>query len=116
MYQLTYWNNKGKYQAILDAITEALVPNEGPAKNVSGEICRLLGNVYYERFNNGGSFYGGQRGSDARKLVKLVKGLPTPKLDDEEAWDAMADKAVLTAWTELAKDPESLKLVRAAFK
>ena len=111
-YELTYWASKGANQRIYDAIEAALVPGSGEASSKAGEMVRLVGNVYYERFNNGGGFYSGQREAQARELKKLCR-FATPKLNDERAWDAMVDAVLKQAWAALLDEPAALKLVLA---
>ena len=108
-----YWNKNGKHQFLYDVMEDVLVPHTNEAKTRSGEILRLCGNVYYEAFNNGGSFYSGQRSEDARKLKRLVT-FATPKLSDEPAWDRMADACVEKAWLLLLEEPEAFALVHDA--
>lgn len=69
-YENTYWNGKGKHQELYDRLRVELVPDEGEAKTVRGEILRLTGNIYYDIMNNGGCNLG-QNGFRA-KLVKLI--------------------------------------------
>jgi len=112
-----YWGKTGgKYRLIHDAIDSALVPASGEADSKAGEIIRLADNVYYECFNNGGSFYGGQRGDEARKLARMVKkhvSFTSPQLNNDEQWDEMMDASIKAAWMELMSDPASLKKVLA---
>lgn len=115
-YDISYWTSKGKYQRVFDAIYQALVPAEGEAKTKAGEIVRLAANIYYEYFNNGGSFFAGQRADESRELVKMVKGIKYPKKDDYAAWDAMIDRSTEAAWLSLLTDPDSLLLVMEKLK
>jgi hypothetical protein len=52
----TYWNNKGKYQALANKL-DKLIPSEGsvsnPTKNKALEKYRRACNAYYDLFNNG---------------------------------------------------------------
>lgn len=52
----TYWDNKGRYQALLDKLNK-LVPVSGPVpdpkKNKNLERFRKASNAYYDIFNNG---------------------------------------------------------------
>ena len=49
----TYWNGKGKYQALADKLQD-LVPAEGPAECKHVDTFRGACNAYYDIFNNGG--------------------------------------------------------------
>lgn len=48
-----YWNNQGRYQAEFDRYTEQLMPAEGHADTVAGELVRSVNRIYYDAFNNG---------------------------------------------------------------
>jgi hypothetical protein len=53
---ITYWNNKGKYQALSNKL-DKLIPSTGtvlnPTKNKALERYRRACNAYYDLFNNG---------------------------------------------------------------
>ena len=49
----SYWNHKGKYQKEYDAMRDRLVPIEGKAPTPYGEVLRVMGNLYYDHYNNG---------------------------------------------------------------
>lgn len=49
----TYWNNKGKYQKEADILHKELVPIEGDASTLKGQLLRFASNVYYDHYNNG---------------------------------------------------------------
>lgn len=51
--QRSYWDNKGRYQNILNKLTEQLVPIRGAAQTVQGELIRAVNRLYYEYCNNG---------------------------------------------------------------
>ena len=63
----TYWDGKGKYQALADQLT-AMVPAEGavknPRKNAKLDLLRRASNAYHDIFNNGGW----NRGAAIRKI------------------------------------------------
>ena len=56
LYEHTYWNHKGKYPDIQDALSK-LVPEEGvvfhPKDNPALETFRVASNCYYDLYNNG---------------------------------------------------------------
>ena len=56
LYKNTYWNHKGKYPEIQDAL-DKLVPDEGEVpnadKNPALEQFRVASNCYYDLYNNG---------------------------------------------------------------
>jgi len=54
----TYWNNNGRYTALYEELSTKLVPEEGRAPTVHGELLSAMGRVYYDWFNNGGCNYG----------------------------------------------------------
>ena len=49
----SYWNNKGKYQKEGDELYEKLVPSEGAAETVHGELIRGINRLFHEYCNNG---------------------------------------------------------------
>ncbi len=49
----TYWNNNGKHQKEYETMWERLVPGEGPAATVAGELLRAVSRLYYRWFNDG---------------------------------------------------------------
>jgi hypothetical protein len=49
----TYWNYKGKHQALYNKYKELLVPKSGEASTPHGELLRNVANVYYDFYNNG---------------------------------------------------------------
>ncbi len=56
LYENTYWNHKGKYPKIQDALAN-LVPKEGEIPNADNnpalELFRVASNCYYDLYNNG---------------------------------------------------------------
>jgi hypothetical protein len=50
--QGTYWNHTGKYQELSDRLQE-LVPVVGRCNTSEMELFRLVGNLYYDLYNNG---------------------------------------------------------------
>ena len=48
-----YWQDNGAYQQEYEKLWDELVPAEGEAKTVNGEILRASGKLYHEFFNNG---------------------------------------------------------------
>jgi len=51
--ELTYWNNKGRYQDAYDKIWKCLIPKSGEASNPHAEAVRCISRIYYDYFNNG---------------------------------------------------------------
>lgn len=49
----SYWAKTGKYQKEYEEMYDELVPNEGPAETVKGELIRAVSRLYYEEYNNG---------------------------------------------------------------
>ena len=49
----TYWNNKGKFQAEYDRMTEELMPAMGACDIVAGELIRAVSRLGYDLYNNG---------------------------------------------------------------
>lgn len=49
----TYWNNEGAYNAEYVKLYDELVPSEGCAKTLHGELIRAISRLSYEYFNNG---------------------------------------------------------------
>ncbi len=112
-YDKSYWCKTGRYQAAANAL-EVLVPDEGEAKTKAGEMFRLMVNVYYEFFNNGGSFTGGQRADDGRALKRLVKFATPHGKEDYKGMEAMADAVIVAAFAKLAEEPAALQKVLKA--
>lgn len=52
--QPLYWNNEGRFQKEYEELREKLVPIEGDADTVLGQLIRHASNVYYDIYNNGG--------------------------------------------------------------
>lgn len=49
----TYWDNKGQYQEWLDSNFDTLVPQDGKASTLEGELLRAINRLYYDAYNNG---------------------------------------------------------------
>ena len=49
---LTYWNNKGTYQADYDRLVQ-LMPMSGKCETVAGELIRAATRLTYDFYNNG---------------------------------------------------------------
>lgn len=69
----SYWNNTGKHQLLYDSLSKALVPTEGYADTEAGEMLRLVGNVYYDIYNNGGANLDGSRFKDLSGLIYYLE-------------------------------------------
>lgn len=51
--QPTYWGNTGQYQKDYDRLWKRLVPAEGKADTLHGELLRSISRIYYDLYNNG---------------------------------------------------------------
>jgi hypothetical protein len=72
-YEPTYWNHKGKHQAMYEDLRSRLVPDEGKASTTAGELVRMVANIYHDHFNNGGgNLISGGRSRDVSGLLYLV--------------------------------------------
>jgi len=86
----TYWNHNGKQQALADRLEER-VPTAGEACE-KVELFRLIANVYYDVYNNGGGNLVGF-GSEftARELIALAdkQGVDMGYVEEklEKAWE-----------------------------
>ena len=49
----SYWNSNGAYQKEYDALYEKLVPAQGEANSVHGEMIRSISRLFYDFCNNG---------------------------------------------------------------
>lgn len=49
----TYWSGNGKHQVWYDMNQTLLVPDEGPAPTLEGEMLRAASTLYYDYYNNG---------------------------------------------------------------
>lgn len=49
----SYWGNKGAYQKQYDELEKKLIPSQGEADTVHGEMLRAIGNLFYDYCNNG---------------------------------------------------------------
>lgn len=49
----SYWENNGVYAAEMSKLYDELVPAEGCAKTLTGELVRAVNRLYYEFCNNG---------------------------------------------------------------
>lgn len=67
----TYWNHTGKHQGAYEALHVALVPAQGDAETMTGELLRCLGCVYYDVYNNGGGNLLESRLSEMQYLIPL---------------------------------------------
>lgn len=52
-YEPTYWNRRGNFQSDYNRLFDELVPHEGEAPTVAGELLRCVSALYYDRMNNG---------------------------------------------------------------
>jgi hypothetical protein len=49
----SYWNQNGRYQAEYDELYELLVPAEGMAETLFGEVVRAASRLSWDYYNNG---------------------------------------------------------------
>ena len=49
----SYWDNNGAYQKENDELWEKLVPAQGSAETLHGELIRAINRLFYEYCNNG---------------------------------------------------------------
>src|SRR4051794_17348795 len=56
--KMLYWNGKGRYGRIGKILWKALVPQEGPANTVQGELLRSVGRLADELYRNGNRNWG----------------------------------------------------------
>ena len=53
MEKNSYWNNNGKYNMEYENLWRRLVPAEGKASTVAGEVLRAVSRLYYRWYNDG---------------------------------------------------------------
>lgn len=53
MEKNSYWNNNGKYNLEYENLWRRLVPAEGKASTVAGEVLRAVSRLYYRWYNDG---------------------------------------------------------------
>ena len=53
MEKNSYWNNNGKYNLEYENLWRRLVPVEGKASTVAGEVLRAVSRLYYRWYNDG---------------------------------------------------------------
>lgn len=71
--EMRYWHQNGRHQKIYERL-RVLVPDEGTADTVAGEIIRVVGNVVYDVGNNGGCNLNGGRKDDLEAFMLYLKG------------------------------------------
>lgn len=49
----SYWNEEGAYQLQYNQIYDSLVPSEGQAQTLIGEVVRAVSRLSYDYYNNG---------------------------------------------------------------
>ena len=49
----TYWNNQGAYKEEMSRLTDEMMPSEGSAETLNGELIRAANRLYYDYCNNG---------------------------------------------------------------
>ena len=90
--QGSYWCETGKYQKKYDALMDEYMPKIGEAHE-SVEMLRLIGQVYYDVYNNGGgNIVGFATEAYARKLITIA-----PKLGIDTGY---VGQQILLAWGE----------------
>jgi hypothetical protein len=121
-FKLSYWNEKGVYQAQSDQIAKD-VPASGHAEKITVELFRCAQNVYYEIYNNGGCNMGMDGGSHDRwaehskntQLKHLTSyGIDTSKIDD--AVEKMIEEYKREAEHNYYDDSESEAMVKELWK
>lgn len=97
MHNNTYWNHNGKYQELSDRI-QKLIPRSGECEDPKLELFRVVGNAYYDIYNNGAC--NGSRFKELRARLLDTPSLPfTPK-----EWE------VLNEWLSMAADARKFYL------
>lgn len=77
-----YWSSKGKYQKDYNKFWDELIPGQGNAETVQGELLRNISRLAYDRYNNG---FGNPMPHEANQLKKY-KDRFTKFLKDKDAF------------------------------
>jgi hypothetical protein len=76
-YNPSYWNGHGPMQREYDLLTLKLVPLTGRADTDHGEWLRLIGNLYFEVYGNGGN-----GNTSSRELIGTLVRCPALRSED----------------------------------
>lgn len=79
----TYWNDEGKYQELSEKI-QKFIPASGECEDPNLETFRLVGNAYYDCYNNGACNF--HRFQVLRDRLKTLNLPFTP-----EEWETLKD-------------------------
>lgn len=80
----SYWNNNGAYQKEGDELYEKLVPAEGAAETLHGELIRGINRLFYEYCNNG-------NGNAAQALTPQDHPYDFDDEEDDIDWDEIEE-------------------------
>lgn len=80
--QEDYYFNKGKYSREYTELWDEMIPSQGQADSVQGEVLRCISKLSYDRFNNG---FGNPMPACA-KLINFYSNLWTGYLDNKMDW------------------------------
>ena len=84
MEKNTYWNNNGKYNHEYEILWRRLVPAEGKANTVAGEVLRAVSRLYYRWYNDGDRVtpsvdsWRSRRACSAPSISSTSSGTPFP--------------------------------------
>lgn len=78
----TYWSGTGALQKEYDALYDALVPSQGKAETIEGEVLRASSKIVYRHFNDGDEF-------NEASFDQL-----TPYIGQVTSYDDLAHKAI----------------------
>jgi hypothetical protein len=103
----TYWNGNGKHQELYNAQWDELVPGNGKAGTMQGEVLRAASRLYYRWFNDGDRIqqYGRRPESSAEDAWAFLHEAHT-LLPGDEGKDALKAIAEIVADAALAKSEE----------
>jgi len=101
MLKVSYWNNNSKYEKQYKILYDKLVPAQGRAKTIHGEVLRCMSKVYYDLFNNGGGNF-----DVLHKHFSYLENL-SDDIMENSSWDVkMFDK--FSKWIILMKKNDSI--------
>lgn len=92
-----YWDKTGKFQNEYELLRRVLVPAADKSATVGGEMLRIVGNLYYDMFNNGACNWS-NHADEARWLNARLKKLEAPSMlkSNPEQYDVIVDYVM--AW------------------
>lgn len=91
-YKPTYWNGRGAYQVEYERLNAELVPDEGKAQTLKGELLRTFSNMYYDWHNNAGCNVLEYEFLHAAKNAEFQFA---EKIYDSRDLDKLADRVIL---------------------